>query len=586
MAVETLDDIGRRRGARQSSDGLGYLDAYERELAKLGEPPATIVLALRRGGADTASTFAERFPAATVHLLAHGDAAVSSAPDAPLPPNVVVHPCRAGKDQESVLLTIPRPELLVLGYATRPGRRVGGIRRLHGYVAAGGLLAVEQVDRAGRERRAAPSDTSARSVLAGALAKSVLPLPARGWTTWHDALALTLADVRFYDDLALATKRATLTALLRTADAAPVLAARFGDDNPLETLARRPSQTFTARGRIRSHGKGPAVIEGGIAVPGLELRRYDDVLAYPRQRVRYDDYWLPDTFRHQHAPRLRHRSMIRSGNLAATLPAWEPTTEGRWDGALYYLDTEFPGHFGHVCTEVVSRLWGWDLARREHPDLRPVVSLRRGQKEPPPFLRTILDAYGIDNSTLVVQPGDQALRVETLYAADPEFENPRFVAPQITETWERIGAGLEAVVPPIRSERIFIARGRRRSAREAAEIEAFFARHGFAILRPEHHPFDEQVALFAQARIIAGYGGSGMFTMAYAPCAKVILISGDGYLAQNEALIAAARGQEVHYFWGRTLRSAPDPTKDRVVFADDFTFDLRRRSRALRRLMR
>ncbi|KAA1418087.1 glycosyltransferase family 61 protein [Mumia zhuanghuii] len=279
--------------------------------------------------------------------------------------------------------------------------------------------------------------------------------------------------------------------------------------------------------------------------------------------------------------------MIRSGvHTAATRPEWEPTTQDRWNGPLYYLDTEFPGHFGHVCTEVVSRLWGWDRARQEHPDLRPIVSLRPGQHDAPGFLRMILDAYGIDSTTLVVQPSDQALEVDTLYAADPEFENPRFVAPEVTETWARIHAGFDDVVPPIRSERIFIARGRRRVPREQAQIEAFFASHGFTVLRPEQYRFDEQVALFSQARIIAGYAGSGMFTMAYAPQARVILIAGDGYLAQNEALIAAAQGQDVHYFWGRTQRSAPDLTKYRAAFADDFTFNLRRRSWALRRLLR
>ena len=41
-----------------------------------------------------------------------------------------------------------------------------------------------------------------------------------------------------------------------------------------------------------------------------------------------------------------------------------------------------------------------------------------------------------------------------------------------------------------------------------------------------------------------------MFTMMLAPAAQIILISGNGYNAENEHLIAAVNGNRLDYFWG------------------------------------
>ena len=39
-------------------------------------------------------------------------------------------------------------------------------------------------------------------------------------------------------------------------------------------------------------------------------------------------------------------------------------------GDYYYVDCLFSGHFGHLTTEVLCRLWGWDRARRDIPGIK------------------------------------------------------------------------------------------------------------------------------------------------------------------------------------------------------------------------
>jgi capsular polysaccharide biosynthesis protein len=54
--------------------------------------------------------------------------------------------------------------------------------------------------------------------------------------------------------------------------------------------------------------------------------------------------------------------------------------------------------------------------------------------------------------------------------------------------------------------RVYISRRRNRTRKpqEEDQVEALFARHGFAIFRPEEHDIATQVSVFAQARLIAG----------------------------------------------------------------------------------
>ena len=125
----------------------------------------------------------------------------------------------------------------------------------------------------------------------------------------------------------------------------------------------------------------------------------------------------------------------------------------------------------------------------------------------------------------------------------------------------------------------------KRHCAETPQIEAFFARHGFRVIFPEDYPYPDQKMMFSRARIIAGFGGSGLFNIMFNPDAMVIIISGHSYNAENEHLIAAANGNELHYFWGRSELDMPPDRYSYTAFRSGFTFDLRRHRRELRRLI-
>jgi capsular polysaccharide biosynthesis protein len=134
---------------------------------------------------------------------------------------------------------------------------------------------------------------------------------------------------------------------------------------------------------------------------------------------------------------------------------------------------------------------------------------------------------------------------------------PHYVHPEITHTWDTLLSGMNP--PSTRGpDKIFVSRAtaKNRVCRNADDVEAVFARHGFAIVQPEHMDLAEQAALFRDARVVAGLGGSGLFSLLYATRLRtLIVLNHEAYTARNEHLYAVVKGCDVHYFW-----STPDLT--------------------------
>jgi capsular polysaccharide biosynthesis protein len=113
-------------------------------------------------------------------------------------------------------------------------------------------------------------------------------------------------------------------------------------------------------------------------------------------------------------------------------------------------------------------------------------------------------------------------------------------------------------------------------------VEDLFARHGFEVVRPELLPLPEQVALFRGAEVIAGFGGSAVFTAALCNTPKTIVtVAPTSYTARNEHLIAAVRGHRVISAWSEPRLQHPDGWWTQQAYASDFTVDLDREGRWL-----
>jgi capsular polysaccharide biosynthesis protein len=97
------------------------------------------------------------------------------------------------------------------------------------------------------------------------------------------------------------------------------------------------------------------------------------------------------------------------------------------------------------------------------------------------------------------------------------------------------------------------------------------------IVRPERHGIPEQAALFAQARVVAGFGGSGMFNLLYAESLEtVIVLNQSAYWGRSEHLFAALHGADTHVFWSEPEGGHPEGSYEAHQAAWEFDVGLHR----------
>jgi hypothetical protein len=349
-------------------------------------------------------------------------------------------------------------------------------------------------------------------------------------------------------------------------------------------VAQRPAAEQPFRGRIRmSEYDHLLPITTGWMGPTLSLRSYNNVLTSPGQIVTAGSLILPETYRHWTEPRLRNKYVT---DLArdfgdATEPAWfAAAPEGgevrTLPGSYFYLDDEVRGHFGHMLTEVISRLWAWDEAKAADPSLKAIMHFNK-HRDLASWEVQLLGAAGIAAEDIVFSR--EPVRVERLVSATPMLSNPEYVHPGIAEVWQRIGDNLAAQSTVTDTpKRIFIGRRiRKRSCRNATDVERFFESLGFTVVFPEDHPLPDQIQMFRRAELIAGFIGSGMFNLMFTPePAKAILVASESYNGRNEVLIAGVLGHELNFAW---CRSEGEWTGERFKtggYQAGFTFDFER----------
>ncbi len=246
-----------------------------------------------------------------------------------------------------------------------------------------------------------------------------------------------------------------------------------------------------------------------------------------------------------------------------------------------------PGHYGHVITHDLSRLWAWDEAAARFPDLKVLLSpALHHEDEVPPYTRQLLEAFGIGPDRITVLR--EAARVETLVTATQAFQQPKFLHPAAREVWERVA---RALLPHARQEpvadRVFISRrsASRRRCLNGADLERRFAEAGFAVLHPEEMSLPDQIKVMTHASVVAGYAGSGMINTVFSgrPATRIVIAS-TSYWATNEYHLAAMYGGELHYFWCDP--ATEDDAGKRSGFHADYRFDFDRDGAALDTLLR
>jgi hypothetical protein len=364
-----------------------------------------------------------------------------------------------------------------------------------------------------------------------------------------------------------------------------VLAARGGSatqDRTLMSVAPRAVESdvlLTTNDWSFARARYPRILH----VPELRVREHLEPLAVPRQVLLRDDLVLPASWRLPLTPRIHHTGLPAAAGRVTFRPEHAKELP-RLRGTYYYLDLEFNRHFGHFMTEALGRLYAWHDLVREEPRSKILVSHLR------PYQEELLRAFGVPRERIRVMRRPQY--VERVVAADPQFHNLAYVAPEIDETYLRLAAGFAQDGVAAGPARVFVARepGLWRECVNASQVEALFESLGFVVVQPELLDLEGQVALFRDARVVAGYNGSGMYGTVFSRhTVDVIGVAGRSYQATNEYLFATARSHRLHQFWGADVVSGrTDDVRGRALAPTnlDYKVDIRRLRRLVRRVLR
>lgn len=363
----------------------------------------------------------------------------------------------------------------------------------------------------------------------------------------------------------------------------------------------RPAPVIAGDLRLRVLRRLPGgVIPAGPAGSGRSELRYPPVSCRhysggwlslaPVNLLTHDSYVLPDSFRWPSAARNRHpRLRLLPDGIArpkAGLPIGEPLA-----GDYYYWDYNHPGHYGHLMTEALCRLWGWDEAKRSFPDLKLLArthprDAHRVRARPD---ATILAAFGIQPDDVTWVSG--AVRVRSLVGATPLWQSthPCYVHPLMRETLDRLSWVSDRSELSQTPTRIFVTRREgNRLCGNYERVEELFASQGYAIVRPAQYDVPDQARIFRDAEVVAGFGGTGMFNLAFASKAEhVVLLNQDAYDAYNETLFATLLRADLHTFTSSARLSRPtEKGFSYRAFQSDWEFDFARHESALTALLR
>lgn len=372
-------------------------------------------------------------------------------------------------------------------------------------------------------------------------------------------------------------------------DEVEVLLPRRDRSMKVTCLGELPGGEFVSRTHVTSHESSVSIegLPARIEYPSVRLRHYVGPMTFSgRTLIFTEQSILPDSFRFYRAHRLDHPVTGLVTDEFHAIPMAQRAKRDL-DGDYCLLDPQWTGHFGHIMTEVVGRLWAWDEAKRRFPDLRALFAVPRGQAGDA-ILGRLLTAYGIPESDLVAV--DEPVRVRSVLGASTMWHNehPHFVHPEIVKVWTRISRNMADPDAPT-YDRLFVSRSDSVWARKChnlADVEQFFEDHGFTVVYPEKLDLSVQAGIFQSARVIAGFGSSAMFNLMYAEKVQhLILLCQEAYTARNEYLYASVLGPNVHYFW-----SAPDIPRDPLrynpkAFTSDWTFDFQRNRVPLERVL-
>ena len=129
-------------------------------------------------------------------------------------------------------------------------------------------------------------------------------------------------------------------------------------------------------------------------------------------------------------------------------------------------------------------------------------------------------------NALDVEPATEAVEPASDPATEPRSYDLRQPGPSVIEAIRVLRTGIRPTAATDPPEYVYISRRGTESFRHLRnedDVEAVMMRLGFVVVRTEDLSFDEQVATFARARVIAGPHGAGLNNAIFAPAGCLVL---------------------------------------------------------------
>ncbi len=213
-------------------------------------------------------------------------------------------------------------------------------------------------------------------------------------------------------------------------------------------------------------------------------------------------------------------------------------------------------HFGHFILETLPTLWPRGL------DVEGLV-LHKFFNRPfsvEPYQRRLLDLAGYAGTTVRVVEG-RPLRVDRLHVPSRAVVANGWAHPEARQVWERVAASFRGRGGPrlVYFSRTAFNDGKRRAGKETRtteerdrSLDTVFADAGFTTVRPEELSIDEQLALAANADILAGLASSALHLACFAPTGSRVIEVADSRLPARltgmQRLIDTACGHREAFF--------------------------------------
>jgi Glycosyltransferase 61 len=219
-----------------------------------------------------------------------------------------------------------------------------------------------------------------------------------------------------------------------------------------------------------------------------------------------------------------------------------------------YLDAAISKHFGHFIIDCLSRVYALDACRSLFGDIKLIM----GCQEKTGFQIPLLEAAGIPSRDVIKTR--HLVHCRRLLMVTPSVRLGRYASPTAVQLWTAIRDRVAARNPQF-PNRIYLSRravDQRKLVNEAA-VEQIFERHGFVIIRPEAFDVRAQIALLANAVLVAGPSGSALFNMAFQGRMKsaFILVWAE-FIQVSEMLMAAGQDVDLWYHLGVRIPRGPD----------------------------